>query len=175
MRDLSFRGTRLLQHVVIGVLAFSLGAAALAQAVTPGGLQGVFRLADATDETHLAAVDASGNLAVEVNNLRTVQLLERSHRSDEDGFHFFDWIDVSAHKTVRITARWHDACAPAPVITVVQASASGDYDGLPLSSDTMTCGGIVSHVFDVPATWILIHTQGGGPGETIDITVYGHP
>jgi len=64
---------RTLQFVAIAVVAFSLGGATVVQAVAPSGILGTIRLADRTDETRLAAVDADGNVQVKVNNLSATQ------------------------------------------------------------------------------------------------------
>ncbi len=64
---------RFLQNVLVAIVAFSLGAAAVAQAVTPGGITGIVRLADGTVDTQIAAVDASGNVAVKVSNFPATQ------------------------------------------------------------------------------------------------------
>jgi hypothetical protein len=64
---------RTLQYVLIAVVAFSLGGATVVQAVAPSGILGTVRLADRTDETRLAAVDADGNVQVKVNNLSATQ------------------------------------------------------------------------------------------------------
>lgn len=64
---------RTLRYVLIAVVAFSLGAATVVQAVPPGGILGIVQLADRTDSTRLAAVDAAGNVAVSVSNLPATQ------------------------------------------------------------------------------------------------------
>jgi hypothetical protein len=64
---------RTLQYVLVAVVAFSLGGATVVQAVAPGGITGVVQLADRTDNTRLAAVDANGNVQVKVNNLAATQ------------------------------------------------------------------------------------------------------
>lgn len=64
---------RTVQYVLIAVIAFSLGGATVVQAVAPGGILGVVRLADRTDDTQLAAVDAAGNVAVKVSNFPATQ------------------------------------------------------------------------------------------------------
>lgn len=55
---------RTLKYVLVAVIAFSLGGATVVQAVAPGGIAGVVQLADRTDNTRLAAVDANGNVSV---------------------------------------------------------------------------------------------------------------
>jgi hypothetical protein len=64
---------RTLQYVLIAVVAFTLGGATVVQAVAPSGILGTVQLADRTDTTHLAAVDAAGNVQVKVNNLAATQ------------------------------------------------------------------------------------------------------
>ena len=59
---------RTLRYVVIGVVAFSLGAVMTVQAVAPSGILGTVQLADRTNATQLAAVDSSGNLQVKVTS-----------------------------------------------------------------------------------------------------------
>jgi hypothetical protein len=67
------RHVRTLQYVLIAVLAFTLGGATVVQAVAPSGILGTVQLADRTDTTRLAAVDAAGNVQVKVNNLAATQ------------------------------------------------------------------------------------------------------
>jgi len=62
-----------LRYVLVAVVAFSFGAVTVVQAVTPNGIAGIVQLADRTDPTHLAAVDAEGNVQVKVNNLAATQ------------------------------------------------------------------------------------------------------
>jgi hypothetical protein len=57
---------RTLQYVLVAVVAFSLGGATVVQAVAPGGIMGVVQIADRTDTTRLAAVDAAGSVQVKV-------------------------------------------------------------------------------------------------------------
>ena len=64
---------RTLQYVLIAVVAFTLGGATVVQAVAPSGILGTVQLADRTDPTRLAAVDAAGNVQVKVNNLAGTQ------------------------------------------------------------------------------------------------------
>jgi hypothetical protein len=64
---------RTLRYVVIAVVAFSLGGVMTVQAVAPSGILGMVQIADRTDPTRLAAVDADGNVQVEVNNLAATQ------------------------------------------------------------------------------------------------------
>lgn len=59
-----------LRYFLIAILAFSIGSATVVEAAPAIDL---FRLADGTDATKVAAVDASGNLQVKVNNLPTTQ------------------------------------------------------------------------------------------------------
>ena len=64
---------RTLRYVLVAVVAFTVGGATVVQAVTPNGISGIVQLADRTDPTHLAAVDAAGNVQVKVNNLAATQ------------------------------------------------------------------------------------------------------
>jgi hypothetical protein len=72
LRSLKSRA-RILGYVAVGIVAFSLGGATVVQAVAPGGILGIVRLADGTVDTQLAAVDSSGNLAVKVSNFPAAQ------------------------------------------------------------------------------------------------------
>lgn len=60
---------RAMPYLVIGVLTFALGGG-IAKATPPID---IFRLADATDASRLAKVDAVGNVAVSVSNLPATQ------------------------------------------------------------------------------------------------------
>jgi hypothetical protein len=64
---------RTLQYVLVAVVASSLGGATVVQAVAPSGILGTVQLADRTDPTRLAAVDAAGNVHVKVNNPAATQ------------------------------------------------------------------------------------------------------
>jgi hypothetical protein len=64
---------RTLQYVLIAVAAFALGGATVVQATAPSGILGTVQLADRTDTTRLAAVDANGNVGVKVNNFAATQ------------------------------------------------------------------------------------------------------
>jgi hypothetical protein len=69
---------RTLQYVLIAVVAFSLGGATVVQAVAPSGILGTVRIADRSDETRVAAVDANGNVGVNVNNFAATQQVSGS-------------------------------------------------------------------------------------------------
>src|SRR5688572_22427480 len=58
------------RYLLVAALSFTIGSATIVQAA-PGGA--IFRLADATDDAKLAAVDSSGNLQVKVNNIPATQ------------------------------------------------------------------------------------------------------
>jgi hypothetical protein len=64
---------RTLRYVAIAVVAFSFGGVMTVQAVAPSGIIGTVQLADRTNATQLAAVDAAGNVQVKVNNLAATQ------------------------------------------------------------------------------------------------------
>jgi hypothetical protein len=64
---------RTLQYVLIAVVAFTLGGATVVQAVAPSGILGNVRIADRSDETRFAAVDADGNVGVKVSNFAATQ------------------------------------------------------------------------------------------------------
>lgn len=66
---------RIAGHVAIAVLAFSLGGSTVVFAANSGALKlQAFNLADGTDPSQLAKVDASGNVAVSVANTPTVSI-----------------------------------------------------------------------------------------------------
>ena len=73
MRKFFVPTTSFWRYVLVAVVALSIGGAAVAQAVAPSGILGTVQIADRTDTTHLAAVDAAGNVQVKVNNLAGTQ------------------------------------------------------------------------------------------------------
>jgi hypothetical protein len=64
---------RTLRYVLVAVVAFALGGATVVQAVAPSGILGTVQLADRSDTTRLATVDADGNVGVKVNNFAATQ------------------------------------------------------------------------------------------------------
>jgi hypothetical protein len=71
MRKLFAPTTGFWRYVLVAIFAFSIGGGAVAQAVAPSGILGNVRIADRTDDTRLAAVDADGNVGVKVSNFAT--------------------------------------------------------------------------------------------------------
>jgi hypothetical protein len=67
-------GVRTLRYVLVAVIAFSLGGAAVAQAVAPSGILGTIRIADAANDTQLAKVDPAGNLQVKVTSAAATEV-----------------------------------------------------------------------------------------------------
>jgi len=62
-----FLRSRVPVHIAVAVIGFMLGATTLVFAATTGAVKlQAFNLADGADPTHLAKVDASGNVAVRV-------------------------------------------------------------------------------------------------------------
>src|SRR5512132_1497129 len=70
-----FLRSRVPVHVAMAVIGFMLGGTTVVLAATSGAVKlEAFNLADGTDPTHLAKVDASGNVAVSITNTPSVSL-----------------------------------------------------------------------------------------------------
>jgi hypothetical protein len=184
-----------LHYVLIAVIAFSLGGATVVQAVAPGGILGVVRLADGTDDTHLAAVDASGNVGVKVSNFPatqpvsgtvgvvgspTVELTRQTLLADGSGdFNPVPrYFDVSSYEKVRITAASLGVCGGSNVfVYVIEEPAANTLHATTLDSFVLACGEVISRLYDVPGTWLrlVIKRSGtGDPGPTLELAIYGH-
>ena len=194
MSRISFLARRsgLARPIIVGVIAFSVGGATVAQAVGPGGLSGIFRLADRTDETHLAAVDASGNVAVSVSNFPTTQQVSVSNlpanqqvtvangtalvfRKTIAGNCCSIWgdsetVDVTAYRTVRLSLTLSGQCNGILQFVVDEKEDNTSFN---IDSGSVTCGLTASRVYEVPGKVLMILMQ-GSPGQTVEIAVYGH-
>jgi len=197
------RRSGLLRNIIVGVIAFSVGGATVAQAVGPGGVMGVFRLADRTDDTHLAAVDASGNVAVSVSNFPSTQQVSVSNfpatqqvsvanlptnqqvtvtnetalvfRKTIAGACCSIWgdtetVDVSAYGTVRISLTFSGQCNGSLQFVVAETENNINFH---IDSGSVSCGLTTSRVYEVPGK-ILTILMSGGPGQTVELAVYGH-
>jgi hypothetical protein len=129
MRNFFAPTTAFWRYVLVAIVAFSIGGGAVAQAVAPSGILGTVQIADKTDATHLAAVDAAGNVQVKVNNV-AAQLVSGS-------------VSVSnfpATQNVNVTG--NTATSPIFVRDVDEPAKNAYVVGLCATSKFATCTGV---------------------------------